>query len=53
MGDVDALYEEYKQRGATILEPPKNYPWNMREMLVGDPDEHRLRIGGESEEAED
>ena len=43
--DVDALYEDYKQRGATILEPPTDYPWGVREMLVGDPDGHRLRIG--------
>ena len=52
MGDVDALYEEYKNRGATILEPPQNYPWGMREMLVGDLDGHRFRIGAGTEDSE-
>ncbi len=46
--DVDALYEEIKKRGAIILEPPKNYPWGSREMLVEDLDGHRLRMTGES-----
>jgi len=52
MGDVDALYEEYKNRGATILEPPQNYPCGMREMLVGDLDDHRFRIGTGTEDSE-
>jgi uncharacterized glyoxalase superfamily protein PhnB len=52
MGDVDALYEEYQKSGATILEAPKNYPWGIREMLVGDLDVHRFRIGGQIEEPE-
>ncbi len=34
--DVEALHNEYCQSGATILEPPKNFPW-AREMKVGDP----------------
>jgi hypothetical protein len=46
--DVDALHEEYKESGALILEPPKDYPWGSREMLVEDPDGHRLRMTGES-----
>ena len=46
--DVDALYEEYKKSGATIVNPPTNYPWQMREMLVEDLDGHRFRMGGES-----
>jgi hypothetical protein len=47
MDDVDALYEEYKQRGAIIRHPPTNYPWNTREMLVEDLDRHCLRMSGE------
>jgi uncharacterized glyoxalase superfamily protein PhnB len=47
MDDVDALYEEYKKSGATILNPPTNYPWHTREMLVEDLDGHRFRMGGE------
>ena len=45
--DVDALYEEYKKSGAIILEEPKNYPWESREMLVADLDDHRLRLAGD------
>jgi predicted enzyme related to lactoylglutathione lyase len=44
--DVQALYEEYKSRGAKIRHPPKNYPWAM-EMKVEDPDGHMLRFGSE------
>lgn len=47
MDDVDALYEEYKQSGATIVNPPTDYPWETREMLVEDLDGHRLRMSGE------
>ena len=47
MDDVDVLYEEYKQSGATILNPPINYPWQTREMLVEDLDGHRFRMSGE------
>ena len=48
MDDVDALYEEYKKSGATILNPPANYPWETREMLVEDLDGHRFRMSGEA-----
>lgn len=47
MDDVDALYEEYKKSGATILDPPTNFPWHTREMLVEDLDGHRFRMSGE------
>jgi len=46
--DVDALYEDYKKSGASILEPPLNYPWSLREMMVEDLDGHRLRIGSKA-----
>jgi len=45
--DVDALYAEYQQRGALIREPPMNFPWEHREMLVEDLDGHRLRMSGD------
>jgi uncharacterized glyoxalase superfamily protein PhnB len=47
MDDVDELYEEYKKSGATILEPPRDCPWQTREMLVEDLDGHRFRMSGE------
>lgn len=46
--DVDALYEQYKEAGATIRQPPTNFPWGVREMNVEDPDGHRFRVGSES-----
>lgn len=46
MDDVDALYEEYRKSGAIILEEPKNYPWEVREMQVEDLDGHHFRMGG-------
>jgi uncharacterized glyoxalase superfamily protein PhnB len=46
VGDVAALYEEYKASGASIVEPPENFPWAL-EMKVGDPDGHILRFGSD------
>lgn len=43
--DVDQLHREYERQGATIVVPPTNYEWGMREMLVEDLDGHRLRMG--------
>lgn len=43
--DVDAYYEDIKAKGAVIVMPPTDEPWNMREMLVKDPDGHILRMG--------
>lgn len=42
--DVDALHEEFRQRGAEIRQPPTTFDWGVREMNVGDPDGHRLRF---------
>ena len=47
--DVDVLYEEYRQAGATILHPPEHYPWAC-EMKVTDPDGHVLRFGSDPKE---
>jgi len=46
MKDVDALYEEYKKSGAIIRKPPRNFPWETREMLVEDLDGHVFRMSG-------
>ena len=43
--NVDEYYELIKEKGAKIIHPPKSMEWNMREMLVEDPDGHILRIG--------
>ena len=42
--DVDALHGELAERGADIHEPPVDCAWGMREMLVADPDGHRVRF---------
>ena len=47
--DVEALHDEYDQKGATILQPPENFPWAC-EMKVGDPDGHVLRFGSDPKE---
>jgi len=44
--DAPALYREYAASGATILEPPRNFPWAY-ELKVGDLDGHVLRFGSE------
>lgn len=46
--DVDALYEDYRDRGAIIRQKPTTFPWGVREMNVEDPDGHRLRIGSDA-----
>ncbi len=48
--NCDALYEQFKQNGATIKQPPTDYPWGMREMAVTDLDEHVIRFGHAIEE---
>ncbi len=44
--DVEALYNEYREQGAEILEPPQNHPWAC-EMKITDPDGHVLRFGSD------
>jgi ankyrin repeat protein len=54
--DVDALYEDYKRRGAVIRRPPTNYPWGVRRMDVQDLDGHNIGLstdGGEANRSED
>jgi predicted enzyme related to lactoylglutathione lyase len=47
--DVASLYQEYTERGASMLHAPTNYPWAY-EMKVQDPDGHVLRFGSEPRE---
>ncbi len=48
VNNVDALYEDYRRRGASNVEAPNNYPWGMREIEVKDLDGHRLVIGSDA-----
>jgi GNAT superfamily N-acetyltransferase/catechol 2,3-dioxygenase-like lactoylglutathione lyase family enzyme len=43
--NVDEFYETVKVRGAKILSLPENMEWGFREMLVEDPDGHKIRFG--------
>jgi GNAT superfamily N-acetyltransferase/catechol 2,3-dioxygenase-like lactoylglutathione lyase family enzyme len=43
--DVDAYYEDIKAKGAKILASPNSMEWGIREMLVEDPDGHKIRFG--------
>lgn len=45
VSDVDALYDEFTARGATILTEPDDRNHGMREFDVRDLDGHRLRFG--------
>ncbi len=40
--DADALYDEYKTKGADLVCAPENQPYMMREFQVRDPDGHVL-----------
>lgn len=48
---VDALFAEYQNSGAHILQAPENFPWAL-EMKVGDPDGHVLRFGSDPKPSE-
>jgi catechol 2,3-dioxygenase-like lactoylglutathione lyase family enzyme/GNAT superfamily N-acetyltransferase len=45
VNDVDEFYETVKARGAKIISAPASMDWNVREMLVEDPDGHAIRFG--------
>jgi catechol 2,3-dioxygenase-like lactoylglutathione lyase family enzyme len=51
VSDSELLHEEYKAKGAAILQPPENFPWAC-EMRVGDPDGHVLRFGSDPKAAD-
>jgi catechol 2,3-dioxygenase-like lactoylglutathione lyase family enzyme len=46
VSNAEALFEEYRAKGAKIRHPPTNYAWTY-EMQVEDPDGNVLRIGSE------
>lgn len=50
-GDIFALHQSLKLKGATIKLPPTNYSWAY-EIQVEDPDGHILRFGTDPNENE-
>lgn len=52
VSDVDVLYEEIRDKGARIRNPPSNYPWGSRELHIEDPDGNVLRFGSANKPGE-
>lgn len=42
--DVDAMFAEHRQRGATIIEDVSDRPWDARQYVLEDPNGYRLKI---------
>jgi len=51
-GDVDELARRAREHDATIVEGPVDRPWNVRELVVLDPDGYRLVFFSPRPEAE-
>ena len=51
VGDVRALHQVYRDRGAIIRQEPTKQPWAV-EMQVEDPDGNVLRFGSDPEEGD-
>jgi catechol 2,3-dioxygenase-like lactoylglutathione lyase family enzyme len=49
VGDAEALFEEYRAKGAKIRHPPTNYAWAY-EMQVEDLDGNVMRLGSHQRE---
>jgi len=47
---VDAAYESAMQKGLTVMMPPTDEPWNVREFHLRHPDGHTFRVGAGLEE---
>jgi catechol 2,3-dioxygenase-like lactoylglutathione lyase family enzyme len=45
VGDADALHDFQRERGATIVEPPGDRPYSLRDYSVRDLDGNRLTFG--------
>jgi hypothetical protein len=44
LADVDAAYELAKAKGVTVVAPPVNEPWGVRECRIMHPDGHVFRL---------
>jgi len=42
--EVDDLFEHWKGAQATIVSPPEDKPWNLREFIAADPDGNLIRV---------
>ena len=48
--DLDALYKELQGRGASVLRPPMDEPYGLRDCTIETPDGHRLSFAQRLEE---
>lgn len=48
--DVDSLFDEMKQRGATVTSPPETQPYGIRECSFRDPNNVTLIFGQDDEQ---
>ena len=51
--DVDAIHQHCVAQGLDVTWPPKDMPWNVREMHVRHPDGHVFRISQSLESGSD
>jgi len=47
VNDVEGLHAEFERKGATILQPPREAPYGLRELVVEDLNGYRLVFGEE------
>jgi uncharacterized glyoxalase superfamily protein PhnB len=45
--DIDGLHAHVRAQGATVLQPPTDEPWGLREMTLQAPGGHVLVLGAE------
>lgn len=45
--DIDGLHAHVQAQGATVLQPPTDEPWGLREMTLQAPGGHVLVLGAE------
>lgn len=45
--DIDGLHRHVLAQDATVLEPPADQPWGLREFVLQAPGGHRLVLGAE------
>lgn len=46
--DIDGLHAHALAQGATVLQPPTDQPWGLREIEIETPGGHRLVLGAEA-----
>ncbi len=45
---LDELFAHCRRLGATVVSPPANQPWGLREFVIATPDGHALRLCAET-----